>query len=102
MSTQNPRNLIIGAAAILGALGIVTIAFGVPAISAKYAEITASTLNNVRQDADIRHNSEKIDDVYIVLAKIAENSAAQLKATNAILVSQARFETNLATWEPSQ
>lgn len=102
MSTQSPRNLIIGAAAILGALGIVTIAFGVPAISAKYAEISKSTLTNATQDANIAHNSENIDDVYLVLAKIEKNGAAQLKATNDILVSQARFETTLDTWEPAK
>ena len=102
MSDQSSRNLIIGAGAIISAVGFVILAFGVPAISAKYVEITKSTHTNIRQDAEIKYNSNKIGEIFIVLGQIAENGAAQLKVTNEILINQARFDTKLDTWEPAE
>jgi len=102
MNQQSSKNLVIGSAAILSALGIVAVTFGVPLASAKYQEISKSTLNDVRQDAEIKHGNDKLTELSLAVSKIAENSANQLNATNEIKVSQARFEAKLDTWEPAK
>lgn len=60
-------------------------------------KLEKAVIDIAQHDVRIGNNSEKIDNVYIVLNKIEENGADQLESTNEIKVSQGKFGTLLTT-----
>ncbi len=79
----------IWAASVVGVLGFIFMAIGIPAVNAKISEISISTGNDIRQDAEIKHLAKDVNTIELAIAELT-----------AMNVAIARIETKLETWEP--
>ena len=90
MSDPTPeRRLLIYACAIISLIGMLTVAFVVPAGNSLIRQVSDGTKADVQQDADLKHLFSKVDHIEIAIDRLSRMES-----------SLARIEGRLETWEP--
>lgn len=91
MSEPRPEmRLLIYACAIISVIGILCMAFLVPAGNDLLRQISDSTKSDVRQDANIEHLDDKVDHLELAIDRLTKMEGAI-----------ARIEGRLESWEPN-
>ena len=91
MSDPTPeRRLLIYACAIISVIGMLCLAFIVPAANDFIRQIADSTKADVRQDSHLTHLDDKVDHMEIAIDRLIRMEAGI-----------ARIEGRLESWEPN-
>jgi hypothetical protein len=70
------RRTMIWAASVVGVIGFIFMSIGIPAVNAKIVEISVSTRNDIRQDAELTYLNEKYGRIEMAITKLTDMNVA--------------------------
>ena len=92
MSDPTPeRRLLIYACAIISVIGMLCLAFIVPAANDFMRQIAESTKADIRQDSSLEHLGDKVDHIELAIDRLTKMESGI-----------ARIEGRLESWEPTR